>query len=461
MTDPELVHRAEQAYLGAILARHGQAGTGAVVAGDAGPSTGTHTGDFTDPVHQAIFAALTGQPGSTRPDGPSGWLGRLRDLLERLLSSRARHAAAYLAELPALCPDPANLPAYAAMIAEASQDRTEQTHARQAEQAADEDPTLASAGTWLDNTGTAMHQVGRRRQSQAYPGADPGTGPDSAARASALATPSLGLDKAPVGLAPDAARLARALRTDARRATRPDPAQAPRPEQAADRRASAVDPVLSTGTPSAALKPEDLEDRVLASLMKHPAEGRTVIEWLPAEVFSTAPLRDLYDLIRHRLASGRPVDPLIIAWDASRLPDLSFSEEYGGPSFLTQVALQVGALDPAPGTAEVLGRALHAERTLSNTLGEGWPSDPQLARRLTALAPDERSYQPVPEEAGPAAVPEAVGVGVNAVSTVIAEQSATQRPVPEPPAQSQQVAPQPLPLLQPPVPEPGGPALRM
>jgi hypothetical protein len=462
VTDPELVHRAEQAYLGAVLARHGQTGIGAVVAGDAGPSTGMHTGDFTDPVHQAIYAALTGQPGSTRPDGPSGWLGRLRDLLERLLSSRARHAAAYLAELPALCPDPANLPAYAAMISEASQDRTEQARARQAEQAASEDPTLASAGTWLDNTGNAIHPVGRRRQSQASPGADPGTGPEPAAQASAPGAPSPRLDEATVGLAPDAARLARALRMDARRATHPDPAQAPRSEQSADRRASAADPVLPIGAQSAALKPEDLEDRVLASLMKHPAEGRAVIEWLPDEAFSTAPLRDLYNLIRHRLASGRPVDPLIIAWDASRLPDLSFSEEYGGSAFLTQVALQVGALDPAPGTAEILGRALHAERILSNTLGENWPTDPELARRLTALAPDDPTHQPVSGEAGPAAVPEAVGAGAKAASTAIAEQpAAAQRPATAPPASAQQVAPQLLPLLQPPAPDPSGPALRM
>jgi hypothetical protein len=30
---------------------------------------------------------------------------------------------------------------------------------------------------------------------------------------------------------------------------------------------------------------------------------------------------DLYDLIRQRLAIGRPVNPLIIAWDASHFPE--------------------------------------------------------------------------------------------------------------------------------------------
>jgi hypothetical protein len=450
VTDPELVYRAEQAYLGAVLARHGQAGTGAVVAGDAGRSAVMRTGDFTDPVHQAIFAAITGQPGSTRPDGPSGWLGRLRDLLERLLSGQARQAAAYLAELPALCPDPANLPAYAAMVAEASQDRAEQARARQAEQAANEDLTLASAGAWLDNTATGSHR-------QAHPGPAPVTGSAPGTHSSAAWR-----DQVDPGLAPDAARLARALRADARKATRPDPAREHRPERSADRRTS-PDLAMRDSTRSAPLKLEDLEHRVLASLMKHPAEGRAVIGWLPAEVFSTAPLRDLYDLIRHRLASGRPVDPLIIAWDASRLPDGSFSGEYGGSAFLTQAAFQIGALDPAPGTAAVLGRALRAERLLTSTLGEHWLTDPELIR-LAALVPGEPTHQPVtaPGQGGPAAVPEPTAAGPRAASTAIAEQSAAaQRSAPAPPAPAQQAAPQPLPLRQPPAPHPGGPVLRM
>ena len=44
-------------------------------------------------------------------------------MLTRLLSARARAAAAYMGELPGLCPDPANMAAYAAMVTEASQAR--------------------------------------------------------------------------------------------------------------------------------------------------------------------------------------------------------------------------------------------------------------------------------------------------------------------------------------------------
>ena len=73
MTDPDLVHRAEQAYLGALLARQGRIGTGAVVAGDAGPDgfACLRPLDFADPVHQAIYAALAGQDLEGRASWPA------------------------------------------------------------------------------------------------------------------------------------------------------------------------------------------------------------------------------------------------------------------------------------------------------------------------------------------------------------------------------------------------------
>ena len=46
--------------------------------------------------------------------------------------------------------------------------------------------------------------------------------------------------------------------------------------------------------------------------------GRDVTCWLPAEAFSAGPgTASLYQLISQRLDDGRPVDPLIVAWDAS------------------------------------------------------------------------------------------------------------------------------------------------
>ena len=124
MTDPELVHRAEQAYLGALLARQGRAGTGTAIAGDAGPGAlgGLRPQDFADPVHQAVYAALAGQALPARHGLPAMY-ERLRGMLTRLLSARARAAAVYMGGLPGLCPDPANMAAYAAMVTEASQAR--------------------------------------------------------------------------------------------------------------------------------------------------------------------------------------------------------------------------------------------------------------------------------------------------------------------------------------------------
>jgi len=63
VADPYLVHRAEQAFLGALVARQGRAGTGTALAGDAGPGglAGLRPQDFADPWHQAIYAALAGQ----------------------------------------------------------------------------------------------------------------------------------------------------------------------------------------------------------------------------------------------------------------------------------------------------------------------------------------------------------------------------------------------------------------
>ena len=67
---------------------------------------------------------------------------------------------------------------------------------------------------------------------------------------------------------------------------------------------------LSTGT---------LQERVLADLMLHPAGRGDVTRWLPATASPPGNNRTMYQLIRLRLDSGRPVDPLIIAWDASTL----------------------------------------------------------------------------------------------------------------------------------------------
>jgi hypothetical protein len=400
--EPELIHRAEQAYLGALLAGSNRPlPRTATDNPDSGLSGLMSAADFHDPVHQAIFAAVVGQPADT--GGITEWFKHLCGLLERVFSSKAREAAAYMAGLPGLCPDPANLHAYAAMIAEASQQRVGQARAQAPEQAAGEDPTLASAGTWLDNQATAPRSASRHQSVQAHRDVYLNAGPAQAAGTSPSASASPDRE---VGPALDTSRLSRALRADARRMTRPGQDRDYEPGQG-DGNRTAVGPLVGVDGLTAPVNREHLEDRVLASLMKHPADGLAVTGWLPAEAFSTAAHLDLYDLIRQRLAAGRPVDPLIIAWDASQLPNLSPSaEDYGGSAFLTQVALQVSALDPAPGTAEILGKTLWAEHILTNVLGEDWHADPGRVRQFATLAAEDPSLrrEPAHDPTGQAAL---------------------------------------------------------
>ena len=383
MTDPDLVHRAEQAYLGALLARQGRVGTGAVVAGDAGPDgfAGLRPRDFADPVHQAIYAALAEQA-APRPGVLADLYERFRGLLSRLLRTQARDAGAYMAGLPGLCPDPANLPAYAAMITEASEQRGAPAPVLavprpgpQPRPTAAENPRLASAGEWLESAGPRHRPVGTQR---AAPAAD---------------APASTADQTAGDLAPDVARLARALRADARSAI-----------QAAPGTARTTVPPERQRAP---LDAEGLQEQVLADLMRRPADGRDVTSWLPDTVFTAGPNRHLYQLISVRLADGRPVDPLIIAWDASLLHDLGDADETSGTvegESTAAAALRLGALDPGPGTAAILGRALYAEHVCTDTFGPDWPKEPG---RIPAPAPapavpadPSRRPEPGPSAAG-------------------------------------------------------------
>jgi hypothetical protein len=371
--DPELVHRAEQAYLGAILARHGRVGTGTAVAGEAGQAgfAGLRAEDFTDPVHQAIYAVLAGQA----VPRPGGLYERLRGLLTRLFSRRARDAAAYMAELPDRCPDPANLPAYAAMVTDASQQRASHARARAElddrghasrpraaagrapEPAAAENPRLASAAEWLDGTRPGPRTAGRRPAAAA---------PDALMSNVPASSRAARTDHAAAsGLAPDAARLARALRAEARAATRVTPGTARL--------------LVPPESPRAPLGLEALQDQVLADLMRRPADGSRVTAWLPAQVFTPGPRRDLYELISRRLGAGRPVDPLIMAWEASALAGPAAEREIGAGQSPAGTVLRLGALDPAPGTAAVLGQALYADHVCTESFGPGWPRAPRLS----------------------------------------------------------------------------------
>ena len=459
MTDPDLVRRAEQAYLGALLARKGRVGTGAVVAGDAGPDAlaSLRPRDFTDPVHQAIYAAVARQA-LLRPSFLAGLRERLRGLLPRLPSARTRYARAYMAGLPGRCPDPANLPAYAAMIAEASGQRAAPAPApaagRGTRRAAAENARLADAGEWLEGAGPPRRPSGSQRPAPAA-----GTTMPRAGRTAG-------------DLAPDVRRLARALRAEARLAT-----------QATQATQATLGPARTPLPPEPRRGPLDVEalqEQVLADLMHRPADGRDVTSWLPDTVFTAGPNCRLYQLISNRLADGRPVDPLIIAWDASLVRDprgtagtpgtpgtpeiaeISGTPETLAGESLAAAALRLGALDPGPGTGAVLGRALYAEHVCTDSFGPGWPEElgrtpaptpapavpPVPSRRAEPAAPAAR--RTVASGTGwpsPSAAPAA-----EAASRAKTTQSAARHPMPALPRVSSP------PLLHPPAPGPTGPA---
>jgi hypothetical protein len=383
VTDPELVHRAEQAYLGALVARQGRAGTSSALFGDAGSAgLGLRPQDFADPVHQAVYAALASQalPGQ---GGLAGLYERLRAQLTRLLSPRARAAATYMAQLPGLCPDPANLPAYAAMVTEGSQARAvpapvtpaPPVPAQPPQRGAAENPRLASAGQWLDGTRAGRHQASVPRDVPAY------TAPPAQA------------GRPPEGLSRQTERLARVLGADVRRLAA-GPAPQPGPALAS---------VPPPGNQTVPVDAGTLQEQVLADLMLRPASGRDIAAWLPARVFSAGNNRTLYHLISLRLENGRPVDPLIIAWDASMLaapPDSAGTPGAAQGESLAAAALRLGAVTPAPGTAAVLAQPLYAQQVVTEAFGPDWRKAPPRTPALVHAPPvPERPQTPSPAAA--------------------------------------------------------------
>ena len=206
-----------------------------------------------------------------------------------------------------------------------------------------ENQRLASAAQWLDSTRIGRRQADTRQTEPAY------------------AVPPSRAGRAPDGLDRQTARLARALGAEARRrADRVSPPAVPSP--------------VSVGERAAPLSAGALQEQVLADLMLYPAGRGDITSWLPATVFAAGNNRTLYQLIRLRLDSGRPVDPLIIAWDASTLAGASGLSVPAGESLAT-AALRVGALNPAPGTAAVLARPLYAEQAGADAPGPDWRTE--------------------------------------------------------------------------------------
>jgi hypothetical protein len=191
-------------------------------------------------------------------------------------------------------------------------------------------------------------------------------------------------------------RLARALRADALRADAQRAAGHGAPHGRESGRSPAGRQDADSGAGEA-----DLEDRILAAMMARPGEWRDVAGWLPATVFSTPIRRDLYGLVRERLTASRPVDPLIIACDASGLPQSPSPGAYKTPDHLARFALLLGALEAASGSPRAAGRALLAEHVLVTALGPDWHADPERAWQLVSTATAASAAEPrrLPEPA--------------------------------------------------------------
>ena len=365
-------------------------------------------GDFGDSRHRAIYAAITGTGRQ-----PNGVIGRFRAWLAMLPWRRdVRDMRAYMARLPGTCPDLGHLGQYAAIVREAAEERGAVT-------GTGEDPgdldRLAGAAAWLTRQTTQI-TASRSRQQHAMPAAAATEPPAAPVRAGEMAA---------------AAR-------DTRRQITPGPAggtretaaQQVRPGAAPQRGAAA--PVVAGhvvardgDTARRELRAEDLQELVLADLLRRPDDARQVVGWLPAHAFTAGTHRATYDLIRGLVADGKPADPILVAWQARRARTAS-TDPSGLPE--PEEILRIGALDAAPGTAAILGRALLADELCTRRFGKDWPALPLLTKPATTTGPapgtgnqprPDRAAVPVPEPGaapGPDAAPEAAPVKVESPS---------------------------------------------
>lgn len=189
------------------------------------------------------------------------------------------------------------------------------------------------------------------------------------------------------GLPRTVERLAQALATPGGPVRQPVSGQQPVPGQPVAKVPEAEAPAPRTGEPVVPVTARntetfsvgDLQDLVLAGLLRHSGDAAAVTTWLPGSVFTTSPRQWLYQVISDRTAAGQHVDPLIIAWQASS------REDVGDPA--AAEILRLGNLPAIPGTAAVLGRALLAEHVCTRQSGPDWHKPVPAPQPDTRQAP--------------------------------------------------------------------------
>jgi hypothetical protein len=403
MTDAETAHRVEQAVLGAMMARPRSAA-----------QMGVKPGDFADERHQAIAAALTGQAGSER-----GLFGRLVGFFTRR-GRAAREAAEYMDTLLGLCPDPGHIASYFRML---GADRDQRAQAQQAAVQAQGNQVLDVAADRLgqmrgrtDNSTGMPLRTARLARALVPPGGQRGQ----------TNVPAPGQDPAPVqgqGPVPAAAQGQAPARP-----FQPAPVDAQQAQgQARDTAAVPVQDIPRTGEfvrgmggdqvpgpsgrgfePGRFARREDLEDAILAGLLKHPDEARGVTSWLTPEAF-TGPRRELFTMIGQYTRERRDIDPVTLAWGAAQANEartadtpVAAHEGWLRPEFV----LRLYAMSTVPGAASVLGKSLLAEMLFTDQHGPEWyrPRRPGAApqnrpqSRTREQTQDQVRMQPQPRE---------------------------------------------------------------
>jgi hypothetical protein len=284
----DLTHRAEQALLGALLRDPDQIGNVRFLT----------AADFATPRHRAVFTAI-----ADVHDGRLNGSLTPADLVVSLAAQQPDLSVQQLGELADSCPHPANAPAYARMVAEASLRRSLAVHAER----------LVEDATQLNR------EIGR---------------------VPAAAKPGHGADAFPAHLL----KLAHAMM----------------------RHAWGFDqePAASAGTPQQARQPGDgqarQEEEVLAGLIRHFPQNSNVVNWLPAEAFTPGPRREVYQAITALARSGEPLEALSVDWQLSRdqAAVRPAGSEPAPPRPEAGYVARLASLPITAGTATLTGRLL-------------------------------------------------------------------------------------------------------
>jgi hypothetical protein len=182
------------------------------------------------------------------------------------------------------------------------------------------------------------------------------------------------------------------------------------------------------GNAAPPLHKENLQDAVLADLMRHPGDGQGLVQRVPLNVFTRGTRQDLYRLIALPIVQRKPVDWLITAWQARMREVSGRGAQAAATESLTAIAIRLGAMRTARGTAGVIGRALLGDYEVSMAFGPEWTRQRELnwaAARRPAVGSDQARQEP------------GVTPGPMPPGQVAAEQQTTQpRPDPAAPRQS-------------------------